>query len=226
MKIFLLIKKYSPVFLVSVFLKEIYRKVYLEKILGSNSQNKEDLLIEKINVKKDGFYIDIGAYNPTRLSNTYRFYKKGWSGVTIEPNPEVLEIFKKIRPGDRFLNIGIAKKTDTINYYPFLIPALSTFSKKQSDEKEGEGHTRLPTKKIQVISVDKFLESISSKIDLLSLDVEGMDLDILKSWDWKNKSPTIICVENENKQILRYLEKKGYVLRFETRDNFILSLHK
>ena len=45
---------------------------------------------------KSGFYVDIGAHHPKRFSNTYFFYKRGWSGITVEPNSDAIKLFKEI----------------------------------------------------------------------------------------------------------------------------------
>lgn len=92
--------------LVRAGILEIHRKIWRELICNSYSQSYEDLIIDKyFDYKKNGFYLEIGSYHPKRLSNTYRFYKKGWKGVTVEPNPEVKKIFKKFRPNDIFFTL-------------------------------------------------------------------------------------------------------------------------
>ena len=75
------------------------------------SQEGEDILIERmIGKKKKGFYIDIGAHHPYRFSNTYYFYKQGWSGINIEPNVEHFRYFLKHRKRDINLNKGLSDK--------------------------------------------------------------------------------------------------------------------
>ena len=61
----------------------------------SYSQEGEDMILRRFLAgQKDGFYVDVGAHHPVRFSNTYYFYKQGWAGINIEPNPDSLAAFK------------------------------------------------------------------------------------------------------------------------------------
>lgn len=196
--------------------KEMYRKIFLEIILNTYSQDKEDLIIDKLLNTKKGFYLEIGGYHPTRLSNTYRLYKKGWKGVVIEPNPDIKKKFKKIRPRDRFLNFGVGEKDGQLTYYKYLIPALNTFSQKQV--KENSSFKVINTERIKVLGIRNLLAKyLPINIDFLSLDVEGWDKEILHNWDWKFK-PKVICVED------RSIKLKGYKLFARTKYNSIFFL--
>lgn len=207
----------KKIFAAGIF--EIYRKVWLEFINNSYSQNGEDILIEKLFDKNYiGNYLEIGAYHPSRLSNTYRFYKKGWRGIVVEPNPTVKNIFNKTRPKDKFINVGISDKNGYMDYYLFLIPALNTFSKKEADKSIKNGHKLENIIKIQTIQIG---EVIDDRIDFLSIDTEGFDEMILKSWPWKKYGPKVICVEDGRKRIKYLLKNNGYVLSQKTKSNSI-----
>jgi FkbM family methyltransferase len=214
-----LFKNYSIKFLLVSFLKEIKRKFWTELIKGSYAQNYEDLKIENI-FPKDfvGSYLEIGAYHPTRLSNTYRFYKKGWRGTIVEPNPEVENIFKKIRPDDTFLGMGISDKNENLKYYKFLIPALNTFSKNEADKNISNGHK---LEKIVEIQTKNIKEIVDRNIDFLSIDTEGFDELILKSWPWNRCKPKVICVESKGK-----FKLKGYKKIMKTENNTIFGFQQ
>lgn len=204
-------------------LSEIWRKTWRQFINKSYSQNWEDLIIEKVVEKKnDGFYVEIGGYDPKRLSNTYRFYKRGFWGVVIEPNPDAKKKFVKIRPRDIFLNVGIGDKKTYIPYYKFLIPALNTFSQKEAKTSLKKGFLLDKKIKVKVVKVSDVLKKYVKKdIDILSIDTEGWDKKIINWWDWKYK-PKIICVETDKKnEISKLLKKKGYSLIKKTRYNSI-----
>jgi len=223
-KYFELLKNYNLGLLIRALFSELKRKVWQEFVKNSYAQNGEDLIIEKLFDKNFiGRYLEIGAYHPTRLSNTYRLYKSGWRGTVVEANPEVNKIFNKIRPKDLFLNIGISDKNSSMDYYQFLIPALNTFSKKNANESIKNGHKleniiKIQTKKIDVV-VDK-------KIDFLSIDTEGFDKMILKTWPWKKYKPRVICVENGTNGVVIFLKKQGYTLHRKTKYNSIFFISK
>lgn len=220
-----LLKSYGVKIVFNAALAEIYRKIWLEFINNSYSQNGEDKIIEKL-FDKDyvGKYLEIGAYHPKRLSNTYRFYKKGWRGVVIEPNPNIKKLFIRFRPQDIFMNVGISDKSQVLNYYQFLIPALNTFSQVEADKNIKQGHM---LKNILKIKTKGIKEIVNNKIDFLSIDTEGFDEMILKNWDWKKYQPRVICVESDKKNMIKnFLKKNGYKLKFRTKYNSIFELIK
>jgi len=217
---FKLLKSYNLGTLLVAGLNEIYRKIWRELIRGSYAQNYEDLIIDKLIKKEQGVYLEIGGYHPTRLSNTYYFYKKGWRGTIVEPNPEVKDIFEKMRPGDKFINAGISNKNSEMNYYRFLIPALNTFSKMEADKNVRGGHKLIGFEKVKTIEIN---EVVDEGIDLLSLDTEGFDEMILKAWPWKVCRPKIICVEAKG---IHFLETVGYNVVATTKNNTIFVFGK
>lgn len=214
-----LIKNYSPIFLLNSLVSEAKRKIWQENILGSYSQNYEDLEIEKIlKNRKSGRYLEIGAYHPKRLSNTYRFYKNGWTGVVIEPNPEIKGLFLKLRPKDQFLNIGISDKNGSLDYYQFIIPALNTLSKKEAENNQKNGHKLL---KIRNIPTRKIEDIVDENFDFISIDTEGFDAMILKGWPWSKFKPKVICVETDKNTVNQILEEQGYLLVVRNQFNSI-----
>ena len=66
-----------------------------------------------------GRYVDIGAFHPIQYSNTYLLYENGWSGVCVEPNPDLADQFVIARPRDIIINRAIAHDSDTVNYHQF-----------------------------------------------------------------------------------------------------------
>ncbi|QQG47071.1 MAG: FkbM family methyltransferase [Candidatus Woesebacteria bacterium] len=196
-------------------LGEMKYLVWFQKIKNSYSQLQEDILIDKIlGFKKKGFYVDVGANDPIRFSNTFRFYKKGWRGITIEPDTLSFEKLQKTRPKDLNLNLGVGTKKKTTYFYKFFPDTLSTTSKKSSDKYEKQGFKMLGVEKIKIEKLSTLLKKFCKRnIDLMSVDTEGYDLEVLKSNNWKKFRPKILCIEvsqiKENK-IKNYLAKVGY----------------
>src|SRR5262245_13271448 len=77
-------------------------------MLISYAQNREDLYLYALLGDGPGFYVDVGANHPTHDSVTQFFYDRGWHGINIEPNSELLRQFEALRPGDINLNLGIS----------------------------------------------------------------------------------------------------------------------
>lgn len=244
----------------------------------SFSQSGEDMVVDSILGRpKKGFYVDIGAFHPKIFSNTYLFYKRGWRGICVEPNPEAKWKFGLVRPRDVFVNVGVSLFTsdsdqsnfsarlapstgaslrqnstapasvrknnnnpEQLQYFVFEEGAVNTFSAKQAEENKKVGRKLIKVIKIPVRSMQGILDEYlpkGQKIDILNVDVEGMDLAVLQSNNWKKYRPKIIIAEDMlchseldsesrkswmpdqvrhdregNDNVAGYLEKLGYKL--------------
>ena len=95
----------------------------------SYSQSYEDRFLEElVGERRDGFYPDIGCHHPIRLNNTYRLYRRGWSGVVVDASPMYEPEFARVRPRDTFVHSGVGDGTmGPIQFYQHTASALSTF---------------------------------------------------------------------------------------------------
>lgn len=180
---------------------ELRNKFFLNLFKKTYSQSEEDLIIDKLlNYKKYGFYVDIGAYDPYRFSNTMHFYKKGWKGINIEPDINNYKKFLNNRSRDINLNIGIGDKHNSLTFYQFLPDTISTFSKSEVEMYIKMGFQFVSKEKIIIERLDKILEKYcqNREIDFMSIDVEGFEMSVLKSNDWKKFIPKIICIESSD----------------------------
>lgn len=186
------------------------------------AQEGEDIIIERmLGSKKSGFYIDIGAHHPYRFSNTYYFYKKGWSGINIEPNPELFKYFKQSRKRDINLNIGLSSKPQELKYYYFDEPAMNTFSSTAIDHIRASGHRLLHTAMIPTTTLTLALQpyTLPAEIDFMTIDAEGLDYDIIQSNDWSRINPKLILIETKaeslrellESEVTQYLATKHYI---------------
>lgn len=208
---------------------------YMRFLKNSYSQNGEDLIIDKLlNYRKRGFYVDIGAYDPLWFSNTNRFYKKGWRGINVEPNINNYKKFTLLRPKDINLNIGIGTKKCKLTFYNFFPNTLSTFSKKDAINYEKIGFKKIGEFKVSVRRLDKIFSRYchSKKINFLSVDTEGYEMEVLMSNNWRKYRPQVICIESftfnnrysqsrERKEIGNFLELTGYKRVYKNDTNII-----
>lgn len=164
----------------------------------SYSQNGEDLLIDFFfSGKKHGVYVDIGAYHPTSLSNTYRLYRRGWTGINIEPNRRKWVLFERSRSRDTNLNIGIGVEKSSVPFFVFDADTLSTFSAEAATRQEALGHRIVARDTVDLLPLASVLSTYAAKgdIDLLSVDTEGFDLEVLKTNDWQRFRPKLVILE-------------------------------
>jgi len=166
---------------------------------ASYSQEGEDLILERIFGEKEcGFYVDVGAHHPKRFSNTQLFYRRGWRGINIEPNPDGYASFQRHRKRDINLGFGVADQEAELVYYMFNEPALNSFDRALSDQRPNGRYRMIGTKTIPVKRLSDILEEFlppGTLIDFMSIDVEGLDLEVLKSNDWFRFRPACLLVE-------------------------------
>ena len=162
------------------------------------SQYSEDLYIDRIlGHKFDGFYVDVGANNPTILSNTKKFYDNGWAGINIEPDYNNFNLFVKERPRDKNLNLGISDTPGKLIFYVFEEDTLSTFSQEDAEKLVTGGRNIVEKKIIETFKLSKIFEDNDvKKIDFMTIDTERYDQKVLNSNDWSRFRPTLICIED------------------------------
>jgi FkbM family methyltransferase len=166
--------------------------------INSYSQHGEDLIIDKfLKYKKNGFYVDVGANDPERFSNTMRFYKNGWRGINIEPDYNNYKKLTEHKSQDINVHCGIGLKNGELDFYRFTTHTLSTFSKEEADNYVKQGYSLEEKIKVPVRTLSDILaEHAKDKtIDFISIDTEGFDMQVLMSNDWMKYRPTLICIE-------------------------------
>lgn len=209
-----------------------------EYMLSSYAQEGEDLVLNRfLETKTNGFYVDIGAHHPKRFSNTYLFYKMGWRGINMDPMPGSMLEFQKHRPNDINLEIGISDKAEEMTYYLFNEPALNTFSKKEAKAKDGLRDYRIIEEiKVKTCTLAEVLDKHvprNTVIDFMTIDVEGLDLQVLQSNNWNVYRPKLLLIEDLDKQSLelylgnsklaRYMQDQHYELVAKTFNTLFYS---
>jgi FkbM family methyltransferase len=175
------------------------------EILKSFSQYGQDEFLDTFLFKnfKDGFYVDIGAYDGITFSNTHRFnIFHNWSGINIEPLPAVFKKLKQNRNSDINLNIAITDKKGTQNFIESNEDMLSGLSSGMKSEHIDRINKSEKSKKIYDVKTDllkNILEDYNvSSINLLSIDVEGNELSVIRSIDFKKIFIDVIIFESND----------------------------
>lgn len=162
----------------------------------------------------EGFFLDVGALDGKRFSNTYGFEQEGWKGICVEAHPDYIPYVKKNRPNSIVVHAAISNKNKKeIEFYANELGSLSTLDSSMQDffKKNYRKHVRA-YKKIYVPmkTVDSVLEDNSIKrVHVVSIDVEGTELDVLKGFNLKKYKPRILVVEALDKK--REVELKSYM---------------
>ena len=193
---------------------------------GGYSQHGQDLVVmELLDNISSGVFIDIGANDGLTFSNSLLFEEKGWQGICVEPHPL---IFKKLleQRACQCVNACIADHDSSadflaVNWPAHMLSGIEDFMderhKTQIDkeiQEKGGGKKRI---RVETLSPKTLIERYSiSQIDFLSVDTEGCELPILKSFlsDSKFPKPKVISVENGSRtsSFFDYLSSVGYIL--------------
>jgi FkbM family methyltransferase len=228
-----------------VFLKYVKSSLRAVKQLRYNtsdnrrisfSQSGEDLIIDQVFMtlgREQITYLDLGANHPTRFSNTYLFYLRGGSGVCVEPDPSLQPLFKKWRGRDKLLSCGVGLEEGEAEFYIMTTNTLNTFSKDEAQRYQGYGTQKIEKViKLPLKPVNWMLQLYFEKSpNLISLDIEGMDFQILNSLDLVKWRPDVFCIETltytEDKterkldNIIEYMQSKNYIVYGDTYINTI-----
>lgn len=205
----------------------------------SYSQEGEDMVLARIFEGMDkGFYIDIGAHHPQRFSNTMYFYKRGWRGINIDATPGSMAPFIIERPEDINLEFPVSEKDQILTYHIFNESALNTFSEELATEYSKTSNyiitSKVALKTTTLASILDHSLPENQEIDFLSIDVEGLDFNVLKSNNWTKYKPKIVlleCLKFEINAFLiselyEYMLKKGYGFYCKTVNTVFFKLKK
>lgn len=220
-------------------IEEEVRNVKRARQIGitSYSQCGEDLIVRYIFTLRGitkPTYLDIGAHHPLALSNTALFYKTGSRGINVEANPDLIKKFERKRPGDINLNIGIGEAEGKLDFYVMEDNTLSTFSKEEAERMQTLDKKLIKKVQVDVHTLDFVLKKYCKNVfpDFLSIDVEGLDFEILKSIDYSASGPKVICVEaaeyspkgkgKRRDDLINFVAAQGYIEYANTNLNAIL----
>lgn len=203
----------------------------------SYSQCGEDLIIDFIFTAlkiPNPAYLDIGAHHPTYLSNTYYFYRKGSKGVCIEPDPVLFKEIKKKRKKDVCLNVGIGiDQQNQADFYIMSSKTLNTFSKEEAERYQSYGNQKIERiVQIPLVSVNDVLsQHFTFCPNFVSLDIEGLEFEILKTFNFIRFRPEVFCIETltytedkserKIKEVIDYMHSNDYFTYADTYINTI-----
>jgi len=216
------------------FLDEPFRRYY--------SQHGEDYLLWNFfGFKREGYFIEVGAFDGVYLSNTYSFESVGWKGICIEPIPEMYALCAKNRENSICINAAAGADEQNHEKIGFFQDDMGLYAScvtseesarfiEQSYENDNISYEGLKKYDVEVRSLNNILETEQKKhqsIDFVSIDVEGFELDVLNGFNLKKYKPTVLLIEandkDQKKKILDYVLKKGYHFACEVSVNLVFA---
>jgi FkbM family methyltransferase len=175
------------------------------------SQSGEDVLIYKFfGGRRTGFYVEVGAYDGVGFSNTYFLDALGWDGILVEPAPDQAEACRRSRPHSRVVRAACGRGGDRVRLKIAKGEGIGTLSYIGNDPDHErriarEGGT-IEEIEVPQLTLDEIVGQRNSKIGLLSIDVEGAELQVLESADLMALSPELIVIEDNTQGADRRVE--------------------
>jgi FkbM family methyltransferase len=187
------------------------------------SQKNEELIIRDFfQDRRDGFYLDVGCAWPQRNSTTYYLEKHlGWTGIGIDAVAEYAPEWAKLRPRSKFFNLLVSDHSGTDDtFYRSDWTGVSSVDEKNVQQWKAGYHEI----KVRTTTLNKLLDDNGvKKIDFLSMDIEGAQLEALAGFDIERFRPELACVEDffdGRDKIFRYFETHGYetIMKYREHD--------
>lgn len=195
----------------------------IEKTFGWNSKfhsqaGQDKLIFENFfKNKKDGFYVDLGAYDGVIGSNTLFFEQNlNWSGILVEPSKNQYSKLKSTR-NSKCINKAVSDENGLLEFIEVtsgltMMSGLNQPSfEKTLDIVKSDLNSSIEKYNVEVQTFDQLIEN--SDIDYLSIDIEGGELNVLKNIDYKQYKIKVISIENNNPKDISYdehLQQNGY----------------
>ena len=155
-----------------------------------------DIIIENIfRNKNKGFYVDVGCQHPIKNNNTYLLHQKGWKGINIDLDKDNINLFNIARPLDDNINIAVSNNVGEADlfFYHKKSP-INTIDKKTS---EFQNANVSEIRKVKTNTLTNIINSskYNNKIDFLSVDVEGHEMQVLDGFNFNVYKPDVIVIE-------------------------------
>jgi FkbM family methyltransferase len=169
------------------------------------------LLLSILRDVENGFYIDVGANHPQLFSNTYAFYLKKWSGICIDGNKQFANDWKLFRPNDKFLIALLSDKVKNVEYTLYPDHTISTINEEtRSRYNKRFNNSDLIQYSVQTDTLQNILNffDVENEIHLLSIDIEGEELNALHGLDFDKNAPGVIVVEIKNLSLRKFFNNE------------------
>lgn len=216
-----LFQRLGPLRATQLIAAKICNRLLLRAPRLSWAQFGEDLVARDILGLQKGYYVDVGCNHPEKWSNTYLFYIHGWNGLLVDANQDLIAACSKRRPLDatECCLLGDEEGEGEIAIYDEH--ALSSAVSGHNVERRGMARL-VETRRIRKTTLTRLLEknNAPADIDFLSIDVEGMDLAVLRGLDMARFRPKLVAVEDASfvparpaeSHVVQFLKDRGYRL--------------
>jgi FkbM family methyltransferase len=163
----------------------------------SYSQNLEDYHVWLAFAgQATGTYVDIGAGHPVADNVSFWLYERGWRGLVVEPQADLLQLYERLRPRDACVGALVGARDGEADFHK--VDRLHGFSTtvEAHARKAGAFGAAFATERLPMVTLATLLETHGlTDIDVLKVDVEGGEPAVLAGNDWTRYRPKLVLVE-------------------------------
>lgn len=186
------------------------------------SQNGEDAVLWKLFGEgyRPGFFVEVGALDGMRFSNTYSFEHEGWTGVCVEAHAAYFDLLKRNRPNSVCVHAAISDhEEDQVDFYANSRGSLSTLDPTKEGyfrRHFGSYFTGFEVQLVRMRTLDSILEEVRAPvaIDFVAIDVEGHEPAVLRGFTVAKYLPRVVLVEaifrDEGNEVDVHMRNLGY----------------
>ena len=169
------------------------------------SQHGEDALLDLIfGDQKEGFFVEVGCIDGRRFSNTLTFEERGWKGMCVEAHAGYIESLKKNRPNSIICHCAAGEADEEAIFYANARGSLSTLDKTKETQFQhnyGAYFSGFEEQHVKKVRLSTLLDAYHvGVVDILSLDIEGYEVEALKGLDLSRHRPKVLVIESDNSQ--------------------------
>ena len=171
--------------------------------------DEEDLKAAFFAATKRGFFVEVGANDPRHISQTFAMEQRGWTGVLVEPQPDLAAALRRERKAQVFAVACASRAEAGTELTLYLAGPHSSFDAKlNTGDVKPHGTIRVPTRTLD----DILTEAGAAQIDFLSIDVEGHELQVLDGFSLERWRPRLLLIEDllTDTRLHRHLTRRGY----------------
>lgn len=177
-----------------------------------DAETYEKLLVwEHFGFADAGFFVEVGAFHPKYLSQTWLLEKVGWKGILVEPLPAHCELLLRERSNSRVCQAAVGSPAGMREADFHVHSGHSTFAPNVREK----GTSYEAVVKVNVTTLDALLEAEHpERVDFVSIDTEGTELDVLAGFDLGKYRPSLVLVEDSvyTLDLHRHFRRRGYKL--------------
>ena len=190
------------------------------------TQNHEETYIVG-NLGQSGRFLDIGAFDGLTFSSTRALAEKGWSGGYVEPDPFIIPLLKHNTATTKaeIMECAIGTTSGTLPFYATNGDMVGTLSKSHVEKwkKDVDFHEI----SVPVITLPELAQKVGMDFDFINLDVEGLNWEIFRQFDWKVWRASVVCIEYDEKrdEMIAVLKHHGFRIVYVSSENIVAVRH-